>query len=203
MSEYGRTVWKRLIRFPAGARIENGGWTFAVVADPHCTPTPASRRHACGLEHLGDGTARFRRCFDAIEAQEERPEFCLLLGDIGLDDAMDVLAAAPCPIFPVAGNYEWGEQRERLRAAYPEQFGAADYYAFTHRSVRFPGLCSAGIGNDHVGQLASEGIRPPGQSDWLAGELGVPWEPRVLFTHCPPVPPGFDPTAYLERSTHG
>jgi len=115
---------------------------------------------------------------------------------------MEVLDAAPCPVYPVAGNVEWGEQRERLRAAYPEQLGAADYYAFTHRGVRFAGLCTSGIGNDHVGQLASEGIRPPGQSDWLAGELRVPWEPRILFAHCPPEPPGFDRAAYLERSTH-
>jgi len=202
MNGYARTPWRRSVRFPTGVRNTGRAWTFAVITDSHCTPTPASLRYGQGLEHLGNGAARLRRCFDAIETQEDCPEFCLLLGDVGLDDAMDVLAAAPCPIYPVAGNYEWGEQRNRLRAAYAELLGTSDYYAFTHRGVRFLGLCTAGTGNDHVGQLASEDIRPPGQSGWLAGELSAPWEPRVLFAHCPPETPGLDRAAFLESSTH-
>ena len=197
-----RTPWKRLIRFPSGTPKTSVPWSFAVITDPHCTPTPASVRHGRGLEHLGDGVARLRRCFDAIEEEPARPDLCLLLGDIGLDDAMDCLCRAPCPIYPVAGNYEVGEQRERLCNAYPALFHASDYYAFSHRGVRLIGLCTAGIANDHVGQLASEGIRPPGQSDWLREQLSTPWEPRILFSHCPPEPPGFDRAAYLARSTH-
>lgn len=200
MSGHEWTSWKRLIRFPACVQIGADPWSFAVITDSHCTPTPASMRYGLGLEHLGGGASRLRRCFEAIEAGRNRPELCLLLGDIGLGDAMDVLRVAPCPIYPVAGNYEHGEQRETLRRAYPALFRASDYYAFTHRGVRFIGLCTAGIANDHVGQLASEGIRPPGQSDWLQEELSKPWEPRVLFSHCPPEPPGFDRTAYLTQS---
>jgi hypothetical protein len=202
MSGGERAEWRRVISFPKEHRRAAEPWTFAAIADAHCTPTSASIQHGRGLKHLGDGPVRLRRCFDAIEAQEDRPEFCLLLGDIGLDDAMDVLASAPCPIYPVAGNYEWGDARQRLRDAYPAQLGAADYYAFVHNGVRVVGLCTAGIGNDHVGQLASEGIRPPGQSNWLAEELSGSWEPRILFAHCPPRPPGFDSQAYLEQSAH-
>jgi len=204
MSDLARTPWRRLIRFPEGYQYTTESWVFAVVSDPHCTPTPSSIRHGHGLEHLGDGAARLQRCFDAIAelAPEDRPQLILLLGDIGLSDAEKVLESPPCPIRPVAGNYECGELRERLRALYPEQLGASDYYAFTHEGVRFIGLCNAGIGNEHVGQLASEGIRPPGQSGWLTDRLTGPWMPSIVFAHCPPEPPGFDRPAYLERSSH-
>ena len=198
------TPWREAVRFPRGFRYDGKPWTAAAITDPHCTPTPSSIRHGRPYEHLGDGAARLARCFDAMcELPEgERPAFVLLLGDIGVADAEAVLTGARRPVYPVAGNYEDGELRDRLRAMYPHLFETGDYYAFDHAGVRVVGLCSAGVGNDHVGHLASEGIRPPGQSEWLGHTLDGPWRPTVLFSHCPPMPPGFDRDAYLERSSH-
>jgi len=180
-------------------------FTFAVVTDSHCTETPASIRHSEGLEHAGSGVARLRLCFEAISSLEERPDFVLLLGDIGIDHAETLLREAPCPVHAVAGNHEWGNRRTRLRELYPDDFGegneASDYYAFEHHGVQFIGICNAGIGNEHVGQLASEEIRPPGQSGWIRNRVRERSGLKILFGHCPPEPVGFDREAYLRNSS--
>lgn len=181
---------------------------FAIIADPHCVETPSAIRHGRGIEHLGDGAARLSLCFDAIRAlaPPERPDFVLLLGDIGIENAEPVLGGCPCPIHAVAGNHDWGPRRQRLRELFPSDFGTredqSDYYSFEHRGVRFIAICNAGIGNEHVGQFSSEDIRPPGQVDWLVEQLGTSDTLNVVLGHCPPEPERFDRKEYLASSSH-
>ena len=70
-----------------------------------------------------------------------------------------------------------------------------------HKGVRFIEICNAGTGNEHVGQLASEEIYPPGQSDWIQDQVTSYDGPKMLFEDCPPEPDGPDRAAYLERSS--
>jgi len=198
-------AWENVLDLSVLAPPPWTSFAFAVITDPHCVETPASVRHGKGLEYVGDGLDRFRRGIEAIRAiDDHRPDFILLLGDIGLERAEELLTEAPCPVHPVAGNHEWGERRALLRALFPGDFGVgdsqADYYAFDHLGVRFVGICNAGTGNEHVGQLASEEIWPPGQSDWIERQLSSFEGLKVLFGHCPPEPLGFDRSSYLQQS---
>ena len=117
--------WEKMLSLGSLESSPSVAFNFAVTADPHCVETPASVRPGRGLEHVGDGAARFRLCFDALRRLDDPTDFVLLLGDIELDRAAETLAGAPCPIHAVAGNHEWGEGRARLRGPFPEDFGEA------------------------------------------------------------------------------
>lgn len=195
--------WVVSLTYPKGFAAHVQPFTFAIISDPHCDETPSSARHSRGLEHLGDGTDRLRLCFDAIRSMDEsdKPSFLMLLGDIGMDRAVPVLADAPCPVHAVAGNHDWGAKRQRLRELFPEDFGTgeqtSDYYRFEYRGVIFVAICNAGIRNEHTGQLSSEDIHPPGQPSWIAQQLAQSKRPTVLLGHCPPQPDGFNSREYL------
>lgn len=205
---FSLTPWEYSVSYPATLADSIRPFIFAVIADAHCTETPASIRHGQGLEHLGDGASRLRLCFDAIRKldQSEKLAFLMLLGDIGLEAAKPVLSESPCIIHAIAGNHDWGPRRQRLRELFPADFGSgnqlSDYYTFEHGGVRFISICNAGGGNEHTGQLSSEDIRPPGQATWIAKQLKTSLKPVVLFGHCPPQPEDFNAQSYLESVSH-
>jgi hypothetical protein len=138
--------------------------------------------------------------------ESEKPIFLVLLGDIGIEAAEPVLDESPCLIHAIAGNHDLGHRRQRLREMFPSDFGsgehASDYYAFEHGGVRFIALCNAGIGNEHVGQLSSEDINPPGQAAWIDEQLRVDNKPKILLGHCPPQPEGFNAQKYLKPASN-
>lgn len=195
--------WKATLNYPEGFATHVQEFTFAIIADPHCDETPSSARHSRGLEHLGDGRDRLRLCFNAIRNMEEpdKPSFLVLLGDIGMDTAIPILADAPCLVHAIAGNHDWGAKRQQLRELFPQDFGegdqASDYYRFEYQGVVFVAICNAGINNEHTGQLSSEDIHPPGQPSWISSQLAQSTGPTVLLGHCPPQPDGFDTREYL------
>lgn len=203
------TPWLRTLEYTSAWNLACHSFSFAVIADAHCAETSASIRHGKGLEHLGNGAQRLQRCLDAIRELRagERPSFAILLGDIGLEAAENVLEDPPCAIHAIAGNHDWGPRRAQLRQQFPYDFGSgdsiSDYYAFEHAGVRFIAICNAGTGNEHTGQLSSEDIHPPGQSAWIRSELQqASAVPMVLLGHCPPQPLQFDATAYLKQASH-
>ena len=195
--------WKVSLAYPKGFANNVNPFSFALIADPHCDETPSSARHSRGLEYLGDGRDRLRLCFDALRKMKEsdKPAFLVLLGDIGMETAVPILAEAPCPVHAVAGNHDWGAKRQRLRELFPEDFGtgdpSSDYYRFEHQGVVFIAICNAGISNEHTGQLSSEDIYPPGQPSWISRQMAQSAGPTVLLGHCPPQPDGFNPREYL------
>ena len=202
------TQWERSLSYPADLARSIKPFTFAVVADPHCVETTASVKHGCGLEYLEDGASRLKLCFDAIRGMDEseKPIFLVLLGDIGIEAAEPILDEAPCLIHAIAGNHDWGPRRQRLRELFPPDFGSeeefADYYTFEYGGVRFVAICNAGIGNEHVGQLSSEDINPPGQAAWIDEQLRADHKLKILLGHCPPQPEGFNAQKYLKSVSH-
>jgi predicted phosphodiesterase len=183
---------------PAQAAAETPRFTFAVVADPHCAEGPRA-----GLERYGTGVDKFLACVKTIEQLDvsERPDFMLLVGDVHPWALEEHKQAITIPVHAVAGNHESdGQKREQLRLLFPEGDGKADYYAFTHKGLRFIGVCNAGGGGEHIGQLCSEFIQPRGQCEWLEKELSTPDMRKIVFAHIPPEPEGRDRNMFLSRN---
>lgn len=178
-----------------------GAFSFAVLTDPHL-----AEKASWEVEANGTHADRFLRCFEAMARLEgvERPDFALVCGDLHPQELRACLDRVPVPLHVVAGNHEGAAERKLLRELFPADFQRdgkpADYYAFTHKGVRFIALCDAGAGGDHVGHLCSEGIAPAGQCEWLEGELARPEPVKILFGHIPPDPAGGDRSMYLSRN---
>jgi len=185
----------------ATTALQPESFCFCVAADPHCGEPPKE-----GLETMGDGVAKFVRCFEVLQGldEAERPDFLLVAGDVhpwallGHEDKLAI------PVYATAGNHESSrEKRQQLRQVFGRGFERdgkeSDYYSFVHKGVRFVAMCDAGSGGDHVGHLCSETISPAGQCEWLEQELAQP-EPKILFAHIPPQPDGADVTMYLSRN---
>jgi len=177
-------------------------FTFAVVADPHC-----SEKAKPHIEQYGTGVDKFRACVHAMERlpQRERPDFVLVVGDIHVAAFKQVLKDVAIPVHAIAGNHESSPLlRKELRDMFPQDFKSddreADYYSFVHKSVRFVGICDAGLGGEHVGQLCSENIMPRGQCEWIERELNQREARKIVFAHIPPDPLGQDRNSYMSRN---
>jgi 3',5'-cyclic AMP phosphodiesterase CpdA len=176
---------------------------YCVVADPHCEEGAKD-----GLTSLGIGLDKFMLCIEAMSAMDkaDQPDFILLAGDIHPWKLKERIADVPFPIHAVAGNHEaTKDRRNSLRDLFPDDFHDAkgkirDYYSFVHQGVRFIGVCDAGMGGEHVGQLASELILPRGQCEWIEKELAQPEARKVLFAHIPPELEGKDRNMHLSRN---
>lgn len=174
---------------------------FCVIADSHCAESPKE-----GQEAIGDGVAKFARCFEAIKRldESERPEFVLLAGDVHPWALLGHESMLTLPVYAVAGNHEsTREKRQQLRQVFGRGFERdgkeSDYYSFAHKGMRFIAVCDVGSGGDHVGHLCSELIAPPGQCEWLERELAQP-EPSIVFAHIPTERNGADTDMYLGRN---
>jgi len=177
-------------------------FTFAVVADPHCAEAPKD-----GIESYGNGVDKFLACARAMErlALAERPDFMLLAGDVHPWALEEHRAKVRLPIHAVAGNHESdAKKRQQLRDLFPEDFkrgdSQRDYYSFVHKGMLFVGVCDAGMGGEHVGQMCSENIRPSGQCEWIEAQLKRAEARKILFAHIPPERNGADRNMYLSRN---
>lgn len=177
-------------------------FTFAVIADPHCAEEPKA-----GYAKCGGGVDKLLRCFEMMKnlPEKEQPDFALIAGDIHPAAIAPHLHKITLPVHVVAGNHEGSaESRGQLRAMFPEDFGAGetvrDYYSFSHKGVRFIGMCDAGAGGDHIGHFSSELIEPRGQCEWLEKELERQGERKVLFAHIPPLVDGEERNMYMGRN---
>jgi 3',5'-cyclic AMP phosphodiesterase CpdA len=179
-------------------------FSFAVVADPHC----AERHNTLGPPEDTHGTHldRVLRCVRAMEdlPEQARPDFVLVVGDIHLWEMQKVFDRIPFPLHVIAGNHESGDRKAEMRALFPDDFqidGApADYYSFVHKGARFIGVCDAGRGGEHVGQLCSEDFIPRGQCEWLEQELAHAESTKFVFAHIPPEPHGRDVNMFMSRN---
>ena len=174
-------------------------FVFAVVADPHCSEHQDTQPLS-GLERFISCTAAMRELPPA-----EKPAFMLLLGDVHIDAFAEVLPSVKIPIHAIAGNHEADrDKKEALQALFPDDFQVdgqpSDYYAFVHQGVRFVGICNAGCGGEHIGQLCSQTIQPRGQCEWLERQLRADEPHKVVFAHVPPHPEGADEEMYMSRN---
>lgn len=184
------------------SRPAGESFNFAVIADPHCAEEPKAGYAGCG-----GGVDKLLRCFEMMKRlpAEEQPDFALIAGDIHPAALAPHLHKITLPVHVVAGNHEGSaESRGQLRAMFPEDFGTGDavrdYYSFSHKGVRFIGVCDAGAGGDHIGHFSSELIEPHGQCEWLEKELEQPEERKVLFAHIPPLMDGKERNMYMGRN---
>lgn len=189
---------------PEQPPVEGGdapSFAFCVVADPHCSEGPKA-----GLDHLGNGVDKFFACMRRMEklSRDERPDFVLVVGDVHLWELRKHLDTVHIPMHVIAGNHESGGAKREMRDLFPDDFKKrgkeADYYSFVHKGVRFIGVCDAGAGGDHIGQLCSEDFGPRGQCEWLEEELAAPERRKIVFAHIPPEPEGRDRNMYLSRN---
>jgi 3',5'-cyclic AMP phosphodiesterase CpdA len=175
-------------------------FSFAVISDPHLAEKASAETAAYGTH-----VERFLRCFAEIGKLTgvEKPDFALVCGDVHPEELEKCLGQVPLPLHVVAGNHETKERRAQMRALFPADFQVdgkpADYYAFTHKGVRFIAVCDVG-GGDHIGHLCSEYITPSGQCEWLEKQLAAPEPAKIVFAHIPPDPACGDRSMYLGRN---
>ncbi len=160
----------------AGARdaaAEAADFSFAVINDVH---------------YLNDECAPWiQGVFRQIGGHAEKPEFCLLVGDLTENgtDAQNagigrvIRETAGVPVYSVPGNHDYVTAASR--APYDKSFPDRVNYRFTHRGWHFIGLDSTD------GQKYQQVAMPPSSLAFLEKELAaVPvGEPMVLFTHFP------------------
>ena len=178
---------------------------FCVVADPHCAAKAESPRSQ-GIERLGNGVDRFLRCAREMAKLDgaDKPDFMLVVGDVHLWALRGRLDEVGVPMHVIAGNHEYGDRKKEMRDLFPDDFKKdgkeSDYYSFVHKGVRFIGVCDAGKGGEHVGQLCSEDFGPRGQCEWLEAELARPERQKIIFAHIPPHPKGRDSKMHMSRN---
>jgi len=178
-------------------------FTFAVVADPHC-----AEKARWKPDELGSHVERFFRCVAEMEKLDagKKPDFMLIVGDIHMWELRKHFDRIHIPMHVIAGNHESGRntKKKELRDLFPDDFQLngkpADYYSFVHKGMRFIGVCNAGLGGEHIGQLASEDFLPRGQCEWLEGQLAREEAHKIVFAHIPPHPEGEDRNMFMSRN---
>jgi predicted MPP superfamily phosphohydrolase len=162
-------LWPGRLR-ALGATPPAEEFTFIAVNDVHYK-TPE-----CG--------AWFQGVVDRM--REERPAFCLLVGDIAdrgsreTHSAMrDVLSTLDAPVYVQIGNHDYATHTDR--AAYEEIFPGRINYRFDHGAWQFVGLDST-EGTHYKDTLISDATLR-----WIDDELPKldRTRPLVLFTHFP------------------
>src|SRR5262249_28104066 len=120
------------------------------------------------------------------KAHAEKPEFCLIVGDLAEDGkaaeltpVRDAFKELGLPVYQVIGNHDY--QPPNDRKAYEEIFPDRLNYRFEHRGWQFVGLDSSD-GTNSIGVFVQ-----PATLKWL--DEHVPKldakKPTVIFTHFP------------------
>ena len=163
-------LWPGALR--AAGQAPADGFHFAVVNDLHylnerCTP-------------WHEGVVK------QIKGHAEKPEFCLLVGDLAehgkaeqLDPVRSIYKGLGLPLHVVIGNHDW--QTDKDRKAYDDLFPKATNYVFEQRGWQFLGFDSTD------GPKAKDIAVRADTLKWL--DETVPKldkkKPLALFTHFP------------------
>lgn len=170
-----------LVRGAEPTATEAPLFTFLVSSDPHT-----------GEDKAGQPTGRekLRQLLLQSQQQTPQPDFLVITGDLQVPAFREVLEQVrpSLPLHVVAGNHERGEDREALRAMFPDDFRGADFYSFKHKECLFIALCDAAA-TDHIGHFNSQSIRGPEQGAWLQrllSEEAKTAKRTFVFGHIPP-----------------
>ncbi|MCC6203012.1 MAG: metallophosphoesterase [Gammaproteobacteria bacterium] len=187
MSHVALRSRRDLLRVGAGALLSAGLWpgslraadngkggdfTFVTFNDTHF--------------HTERCPGWFAKVNASIRALEPRPEFCLILGDLGekgrqseLGGMRDALRDLGIDYYTVIGNHDWTEPTDR--SVYEQLFPGRINYHFEHRDWQFIGLDST------EGDKYSRSSVQADTFAWLDANLARFDRalPTVLFTHFP------------------
>lgn len=181
-----RPTRRQLLRASAGSLLAAGLWPGALAA---------ADRHTAEFSFIvvNDTHYRDQRCdpwmrraFAQMKGHEEKPAFCLLVGDVsdhgehGQLDAMRALTKVfGQPVYPVLGNHDYVANGDR--GPYDKIFPGRINYHFEFGGWQFVGLDST------QGRRYSGTRVPQDTLKWLDGQLPRldKSKPTVLFTHFP------------------
>jgi predicted phosphodiesterase len=183
----GRHLTRReLLRASAGSLLAAGLWPGALQA------ADANAGESFHFVAINDLHYLDKRCtpwhegvVKQIKAQQEKVEFCLLVGDLAehgkaeqLEPVRTIYKDLGMPLHIVIGNHDW--QAEKDRKAYDDLFPKATNYSFEHRGWLFVGIDTSD------GPKAQVAV-PENTLKWLDGTLPKldKKKPLVLFTHFP------------------
>lgn len=150
------------------------------ISDLHWRDDGAWPRH--------DPVRALERAFALVAAMRPAPDAIVFTGDVidrsavGYDAVARLLAAAPVPLLPLAGNHD---RAEGFRAA----FGYLADFAPGHLSFAAPLGEGLLVGLDSNGPGGKPGL-DAARLDWLARVLDGQRVPVVLALHHPPFPTG-------------
>ena len=185
MSTASQLTRRQMLSTSAGSLLAAGLWPGALRA----ADTNADPFHFVVLNDLHYLDKRCTPWHEGvvkqIKAHKEKPEFCLLVGDLAengkadqLDPVRTIYKGLELPLHVVVGNHDW--QSDKDRKAYDDLFPKANNYLIDHRGWQFLGFDSTD------GTKAKVAVRPDTMK-WLDETLPKldKKRPLVLFTHFP------------------
>lgn len=178
---------REMLSLSAGTLLSLGAWPGALAA----ADAPESGEfHFVAVNDLHYFNANCQKWFEkvlaSIQAQEEKPDFCLVIGDQAengtreqLGAIRDLFRAWSGPVHYVVGNHDYPGPTDR--SAYDDIFPRQVNYAFEHKGWQFFGLDST------QGQLSSKTVIGEPTLQWVDEALPKfnKKAPTVVFTHFP------------------
>jgi 3',5'-cyclic AMP phosphodiesterase CpdA len=187
MTQDRRISRREALRLGAGGLLVAGLWPGALHAEDAGAGGDFYFVAVNDTHYLDDHCHPWlEKAFRQMRSHAEKPEFCLLVGDLAdqgkpaqLGPMRDFTAGLGMPVYAVVGNHDYLTQDDRK--AYEELFPGRLNYRFEHRGWQFVGLDSS------EGQhFINTRIQQP-TLRWLDDNLSKldRKRPMVLFTHFP------------------
>ncbi len=187
MSTSDRPISRRqMLRTSAGTLLAAGLWPGVLQAADADADDSFHFVVLNDLHYLDRNcTAWHEGVVKQIKAHKEKPELCLLVGDLAehgkaeqLDPVRGIYKGLDLPLHVVIGNHDWHTDKDRK--AFDELYPKATNYSFEHRGWQFVGLDSSD------GTKAKVAVRED-TLKWLDGAAPKldKKKPLVLFTHFP------------------
>jgi 3',5'-cyclic AMP phosphodiesterase CpdA len=178
---------RELFRWSAGSLLAAGLWPGAVRAEEKDAAGEFHFLVVNDIHHLNDkGLPWLEALIKQMKAHPEKPEFCLIVGDLAengkpgeLRPVREGFKKLDLPVYEVIGNHDYQEPKDRK--AFEELFPDRLNYRFEHRGWRFLGLDSSD-GTKSAGVAVQQATLK-----WLDDNVGKldAKMPTVIFTHFP------------------
>jgi 3',5'-cyclic AMP phosphodiesterase CpdA len=186
MNLLNRLSRRQLLRHGAGGLLAAGLWPGALRADGASPPEDFAFVVLNDLHYLDKRCTPFHEGVVAqIKTHKEKPEVCLIVGDLAedgkpeqLDPVRAIYTTLGLPYHVVVGNHDY--QGDKNRKAYEDLFPRSLNYTFEQRGWQFVALDSTD-GRNMKAAVGKETLT------WLDDALPRldKKKPLILFTHFP------------------
>jgi 3',5'-cyclic AMP phosphodiesterase CpdA len=186
MNAFDRLSRRQLMGRGAGGLLAAGLWPGALRADEGSPPEDFAFVVLNDLHYLDKRCTPFHEGVVAqIKAHKEKPELCLIVGDLAEDGKPEqfdpvrvIYRGLGLPVHVVIGNHDYRGDKERK--AYDDLFPRSGNYSFEQRGWQFVGLDSTD-GRNMKAAVGKETLT------WLDDNLPRldKKKPLILFTHFP------------------